>query len=91
MATKRTQIQKDISTVTVRRGISAKRYLPETTPVIKENALIRRSKKVDAASPETRQLIEKKAYELYEQRGYTQGNDLQDWLQAEQIIVQELA
>ncbi len=91
MVTKRTQTQKDISSIAVRRGVSAKRYLPETTPSIKESASIRRASSVDINSPEIRQYVEKKAYELYEQRGYTNGNDLQDWLAAEQIVVKELA
>ena len=90
MVTKRTQTQKDISSIAVRRGVSAKRYLPEATPSVKESALIRKASSADINSPEIRRRIEKKAYDLYEQRGYTNGNDLQDWLDAEQIIVQEL-
>ncbi len=91
MVTKRTPTQKDISSIAVRRGVSAKRYLPETTPSIaKENTAIRKTTRIDVNSPEIRQLIEKKAYDLFEQRGYTNGNDLQDWLEAEQIVVQEL-
>jgi hypothetical protein len=30
--------------------------------------------------------IEKKAYELYESRGFVQGRDLDDWLEAEKIL-----
>ena len=30
--------------------------------------------------------IRLKAYEIYVQRGYTQGNDLDDWLTAEQMV-----
>ena len=42
-------------------------------------------------SPEDiHQLIEKKAYGLFEQRGYVHGHDLDDWLQAEQTIKAEL-
>lgn len=90
MATKRTQIQKDIATIPVRRGISAKRYLPEATPPVKGNTSIRKSSSVDINSPEIRQRVEKKAYELYEQHGYINGNDLKDWVEAEQIVVREL-
>ena len=90
MVTKRTQTQKDISSIAVRRGVSAKRYLPETTPSIKESTLIRKTTNVDINSPEIRQRIEEKAYALYAQRGYSNGNDLQDWLTAEQIVAQEL-
>jgi len=37
-------------------------------------------------SDEMRQLIEKKAYELYEARGRQPGLDLADWFQAESIV-----
>ena len=36
------------------------------------------------------QLIEKKAYELYENRGRTDGCDLEDWFQAEKLVKEEL-
>ncbi|GEM_PF-856185 len=93
MVTKRTQTQKDISSIAVRRGVSAKRYLPETSLSIKErtSTTTRQAASVDVNTPAIRQRIETKAYELYAQRGYTNGNDLQDWLAAEEIIVQELS
>jgi len=31
--------------------------------------------------------IRLKAYEIYAQRGYTQGNDMDDWLRAEQLVL----
>ena len=31
--------------------------------------------------------IEKKAYQLFQKRGYTHGNDLDDWLKAEKEVV----
>ena len=34
------------------------------------------------------QAIQFKAYELYEQRGYTNGDAMEDWLTAERIILQ---
>jgi hypothetical protein len=34
----------------------------------------------------TEQQIQQRAYELYEQRGRTDGHDLDDWLQAESEI-----
>jgi len=37
-----------------------------------------------------RELIACKAHELYEQRGGTPGRDLNDWLEAEQLVRQEL-
>ena len=33
-----------------------------------------------------REIIEKKAYEIYEQRGREPGKELEDWLEAEKII-----
>ena len=36
------------------------------------------------------QRITKKAYELYEKRGYRQGHELDDWLEAEDYIKEEL-
>jgi hypothetical protein len=32
------------------------------------------------------EMIEKKAYELYEKRGREHGKDLDDWLEAEKIV-----
>jgi len=37
-----------------------------------------------------RKKISAKAYELYEKRGQGHGNDLDDWLEAEQLITVEL-
>ena len=34
--------------------------------------------------------ISLRAYQLYASRGYVHGLDLQDWLQAEQQVLQEL-
>lgn len=33
-----------------------------------------------------RSLVAKKAYELYAKRGYSHGNDLGDWLEAEKSV-----
>ena len=30
--------------------------------------------------------VEQKAYELYESKGYQQGNDWENWFQAEEIV-----
>ncbi|HET9400580.1 MAG TPA: DUF2934 domain-containing protein [Candidatus Acidoferrales bacterium] len=38
---------------------------------------------------ETRQRIELRAYELYEQRGREDGRELDDWLRAEQEVTSE--
>lgn len=38
-------------------------------------------------SPEAmHEMIQKKAYELFEKRGYSQGSEWSDWLEAEKII-----
>jgi hypothetical protein len=34
--------------------------------------------------------IARKAYELWEQRGRQEGNDLRDWLDAEEIVMEEI-
>ena len=34
--------------------------------------------------------IASKAYELWEQRGRQEGNDLRDWLDAEEIVMEEI-
>jgi hypothetical protein len=34
--------------------------------------------------------ISQKAYELWEQRGRPEGNALQDWLDAEEIVMEEI-
>lgn len=41
-------------------------------------------------SDEVRELIAKKAYELYEQRGRQGERDLEDWLQAEELVRKEM-
>lgn len=35
--------------------------------------------------------IRKKAYELYQKRGCTQGDPMQDWLEAEKMVKQKVA
>jgi len=50
-------------------------------PVVKKVA--KESDDKISISPET---IEKKAYELFEQRGFQHGLDQQDWFEAERII-----
>jgi hypothetical protein len=34
--------------------------------------------------------VRMKAYEIYEKRGYSHGQDLDDWLEAERIVKEEL-
>ena len=50
-----------------------------------------------AASPQAielpdgmRERISRKAYELWQDRGYRDGQDLEDWLDAEAIVMEEI-
>ena len=50
-----------------------------------------------AASPQSielpdgmREQIVKKAFELWQERGYRDGHDLEDWLDAEAIVMEEI-
>jgi len=42
------------------------------------------------SSEEFMQLVQQKAYELYEKRGCKQGNDLEDWLNAERLVKEDI-
>ena len=42
----------------------------------------------EAPTPIAPEEIARLAYELFERRGRTPGNDLQDWLEAERILQQ---
>jgi hypothetical protein len=37
-----------------------------------------------------RERIAKKAFELWQDRGYRDGHDLEDWLDAEAIVMEEI-
>ena len=59
--------------------------------------MIRKLKKILSLDNENRvsreefmQLVQKKAYELYEERGCQSGNDLEDWLNAERLVKEDL-
>lgn len=41
-------------------------------------------------SDEVRERIAQKAYDLYEQRGRQNGRELEDWLQAEELVRKEM-
>jgi hypothetical protein len=50
-----------------------------------------------AASPQPIELsdgmterISKKAFELWQERGYRDGHDLEDWLDAEAVVMEEI-
>ena len=51
-------------------------------------------KKMDATNgtrfrDELVQRVSMRAYELYEQRGSEPGHDIEDWLKAEQLVVEQ--
>jgi len=59
--------------------------------------VIKKLKKVLSLNNENRvsreefmQLVQKKAYEIYEKRGCQSGNDLEDWLNAERLVKKDL-
>jgi len=59
--------------------------------------MIRKLKKLLSLDNEKRvsreefmQLVQKKAYEIYEKRGGQPGNDLEDWLNAEKLVKEDL-
>lgn len=43
-----------------------------------------------ALSDSMRERIAKKAYELWQKRGYRDGRDLEDWLDAEIIVMEKI-
>ncbi|MCB9771562.1 MAG: DUF2934 domain-containing protein [Candidatus Omnitrophica bacterium] len=49
---------------------------------------VQREKKVDAVRYS--QMVEKKAYELFEKRGCHNGQDWEDWFKAEKLVEEEL-
>ena len=65
-----------------------------TKLTVKKKALMRSPL---AASPQSielpdgmRERISKKALELWQERGYRDGHDLEDWLDAETIVMEEI-
>ena len=52
----------------------------------KKRSTTRKSKSAEISTEEMHFLIEKKAYEIYAGRGYTHGDDLNDWYQAEEMV-----
>lgn len=47
------------------------------------------ARKQKANPEEMRERIERRAYEIYEQRGREDGRELEDWLRAEQEVTSE--
>jgi len=57
-----------------------------TKAKINKQNVFRSSSWRDLSQDELNQMIQKKAYELYEKRGRVSGNEWSDWLEAEKII-----
>jgi outer membrane protein TolC len=62
---------------------------PDVQPVV-ERSLSSEPESMQKYSDEVRELIAKKAYELYEQRGRQGERDVEDWLQAEELVRKEM-
>ena len=62
---------------------------PDTQHMVERN-LSPEPESMQKYSDEVRELIAKKAYELYEQRGRQGERDVEDWLQAEELIRKEM-
>ncbi len=68
--------------------------------IVLRNAKVRRTKGNDASDnieqqPDNNfdtyiQMVEKKAYALYEKRGRDHGRDMEDWFEAEKLVEVEL-
>jgi len=59
-----------------RRSASSPRLTPQANPIELLDGMWER--------------IARKAYELWEQRGYREGHDFEDWLEAEAIVMKEI-
>ena len=62
---------------------------PDAQRVVERN-LSPEPESMQRYSYEVRERIAKKAYELYEQRGQQAGRELEDWLEAEELIRKEM-
>ena len=62
---------------------------PDAQPVVGRN-LSPEPESMQKYSDEVRELIAKKAYELYEQRGRQGEREVEDWLQAEELVRKEM-
>ncbi len=61
---------------------------PDAQRVVERN-LSPEPESMQKYSHEVRELIANKAYELYEQRGWQAGRELEDWLEAEELVRKE--
>ena len=59
-------------------------------PYVGEGNLFPEPESMQKYSDEVRELIAKKAYELYERRGRQAERDVEDWLKAEELVRKEM-
>lgn len=64
--------------------------LKSNTPNLAEQKLRTEPESMQKYSDEVRDRIAKKAYELFEQLGRQDGQDRNDWLKAEEIVMREM-
>jgi hypothetical protein len=57
---------------------------------MKKQILSREPESMQKYSDEVRERIAKKAYELYEKRGRQAERDIEDWLEAEELVRKEM-
>jgi hypothetical protein len=81
----------------LRHGVfeGAPKSLAEPAPRVRRDAPSRKGAAQRPAPPAAAISLEEQirtlAYELFEQRGREHGHDVEDWIQAEEIIVKETA
>ncbi|HLF17749.1 MAG TPA: DUF2934 domain-containing protein [Candidatus Omnitrophota bacterium] len=56
----------------------------------KKATLVKTKKEKSVEANVYAELVEKKAYELYEKRGGENGNDWDDWFKAERLVEEEM-
>ena len=66
-----------------------KSKIPDPQRVVERN-LSPEPESMQKYSDEVRKRIAKKAYELYEQRGRQAERDVEDWLNAEELVRKEM-
>jgi len=75
-----------VTVITDEETISGESNVGEVSPMkTMPSTLAPKSKEPTVPTP-IEQQIQQRAYELYEQRGRTDGHDLDDWVQAESEI-----
>ena len=64
-----------------------KAAVKSTTRKAVKKAIVEQDAEVELACEQIQESIRLKAYELFVERGCTHGNDREDWIAAEQIIL----